>query len=574
MNMIQKPLGLGTRTLSAGHVDLYSSPGWCGTLERATLEGMLHQMTSPLTREFTWRVRFDHHALVKGLADLGLTARLQDTHVIHIHDSYERIVAGYSPTKRNHISKARRRGLVIQKVRCVEDLSACQLIYRSLAGQKGWRFVYPLELLFELAKLTDVSRFLIAQHEGRIVGGALFLKDGCSITYLMGVADRAYGELFPAPALIDEGIRWACEIGADFFNMGTAGSNKSLARFKASFGCSLEQDRIFEWRNPCFKTLKRIVHACRRGARLFRVLGTRTATPPSTTIDQGASKHSLAWSNRAALGELQAVLNARGSERENLLMHGSTLVAAESIFGLVGKVRGRKPILLDFGCGNGRMIRLFAKKPWTVLGTDISSEMLEAARRLGLPNNAKVFRTNGVSIPLESESVDVIWVCGVLKYSLFPAGSRCLHGCLDLTARHAPTSNEDTPLGSFYNPAYRYVLRELHRVLKTSGLIVQLEMWVDSPPGIFTQGFTEAGFLNVEKRVLRRYSGWLEKTIERLPRNLLPTRFVVPVGKASARFRMKFDNPYRVTGHFKDYYFVWRKRTDFRDSAEHKAASS
>jgi hypothetical protein len=185
-----------------------------------------------------------------------------------------------------------------------------------------------------------------------------------------------------------------------------------------------------------------------------------------------------------------------------------------------------------------------------------------------------VFRTNGVSIPLESESVDVIWVCGVLKYSLFPAGSRYLHGCLDLTARHAPTSNKDTPLGSFYNPAYRYVLRELHRVLKTSGLIVQLEMWVDSPPGIFTQGFTEAGFLNVEKRVLRRYSGWLEKTIERLPRNLLPTRFVVPVGKASARFRMKFDNPYRVTGHFKDYYFVWRKRTDFRDSAEHKAASS
>lgn len=77
-------------------------------------------------------------------------------------------------------------------------------------------------------------------------------------------------------------------------------------------------------------------------------------------------------------------------------------------------------MLLDIGCGTGTMMRVFVKRGWTMLGSDISFQM-RSAQVNALRNNVQVFQTDGVSIPLANQSVDVIWVSGVLKYNLFPA---------------------------------------------------------------------------------------------------------------------------------------------------------
>ena len=265
MYCIQTPAGFGTRSVSAGHPDLYSSPGWEGVLERETVEGILKQIRQWPTRRLIWRVRFDHQPLAQILQSCGLLSRRQVTQVIHLQQSYETTLRGYSASKQDEIRKAQRRGLVIREARSIEDLSAYQEIYRALAFQKGWHFIYPLELSSQLAARRALARFFVAEFEGRIVGGKLFVRDGCSVLSLMGAADRRYTRLCPAAALTDAGIRWAYDVSAAYFNMGTSGSNASVAQFKSSFGCCDETDWIFHWENTILARLKGIKRSVAKG---------------------------------------------------------------------------------------------------------------------------------------------------------------------------------------------------------------------------------------------------------------------------------------------------------------------
>lgn len=207
------------------------------------------------------------------------------------------------------------------------------------------------------------------------------------------------------------------------------------------------------------------------------------------------------------------------------------------------------------------MSRILGNQGWKVLGSEISFEMLQAAVRLGLPEHSLIFQTDGVSIPLADESVDLIWACTVLKYSLFPAGSRCLHNCPQVVkvAGDVSASVQTNPFTDDAGTAYSHVAREMYRILKPSGRVVQIEIWVNSKPEVFMGPFRQAGFAMVETGVLRRYTGYLERNLERLPRRVLPDKWALTVGKLAAELRYRFDDPNRLGGGFKDYCFIWRK---------------
>ena len=92
------------------------------------------------------------------------------------------------------------------------------------------------------------------------------------------------------------------------------------------------------------------------------------------------------------------------------------------------------------------MIQFFGGRGCTVVGIDITMEMLEAAKNYGLPQDAVLARFDGLSIPLKDNSVDIVWISGVLKYTLFPPGSPCLHGIAQMESsynkRFGPTCGE------------------------------------------------------------------------------------------------------------------------------------
>jgi SAM-dependent methyltransferase len=73
---------------------------------------------------------------------------------------------------------------------------------------------------------------------------------------------------------------------------------------------------------------------------------------------------------------------------------------------LLGAGSGR---LLDLGCGTGVAIPVLERLGWSVVGVDVSEEMLERARRRG----AEVLRFDGRTLPFEDASFDAavaIWI--------------------------------------------------------------------------------------------------------------------------------------------------------------------
>jgi hypothetical protein len=251
-------------------VDFCLSPGWRGQLERSTLEGILRGLMRLRTRRFAWHVRFDHAELAAGFQSLGLASEPSPTQVIYLEGDYERVFAGYNATTRNHVRKSLRRGTTVKVTVDPVDVIAYYRLYRQLASQKGWKKVYTLELSLELIKLSSaVQRFLIAECEGQIIGGGLFVRDGCSVYVLHTALDHNYSHFYPVCAVYDEAIRWACETGAAFFNFGGYGHNSSLRQFKSSWGTREELNRLFTWENPLWMRAAAFKGAVRKSFDVF-----------------------------------------------------------------------------------------------------------------------------------------------------------------------------------------------------------------------------------------------------------------------------------------------------------------
>jgi SAM-dependent methyltransferase len=165
---------------------------------------------------------------------------------------------------------------------------------------------------------------------------------------------------------------------------------------------------------------------------------------------------------------------------------------------LLGAGSGR---LLDLGCGTGVAIPLLERLGWSVVGVDVSEEMLKRARGRG----AEVERFDGETLPFEDESFDAevaIWIH--TDVDDFPATMR----------EAARVLRPDAPLvclgahPCFVGPHSRYVgavgVPELHpgyrateRYTEAPGISPEgLRARVGAthlPLGLFLQAFLDAG---------------------------------------------------------------------------------
>jgi SAM-dependent methyltransferase len=229
------------------------------------------------------------------------------------------------------------------------------------------------------------------------------------------------------------------------------------------------------------------------------------------------------WAARASLGGLNAVLDPGGSARKNLYLHGIHIFGAKRAL----KCFPHDSAIIDFGCGTGRFTAFFASRQRRVLGTEVTPEMLEQAKQECTVGSCEFALTDGISLPCASASVDGMWCCGVLRYSLFVS-----------------------------NPAYDRIAKEMYRVLRPGAYVVNCEIYVDVPPDIFLPGFEDAGFKTRNISVLQRYGGRLERL---LSHRLIPDRWITRSASLSAFARAHLDNPGRHKPGLRDYLFVWQK---------------
>jgi ubiquinone/menaquinone biosynthesis C-methylase UbiE len=183
--------------------------------------------------------------------------------------------------------------------------------------------------------------------------------------------------------------------------------------------------------------------------------------------------------------------------------------------------------VLDFGCGNGRFMKLFSES-YYVIGSEITYEMLQGAQKEILGNrNCGYVLTDGVSLPFAANSIDLIWCCAVLRYSLLVS-----------------------------DPVYTKIAQEMFRVLRPGGYVVNCEMYVEVAPETFILGFEAAGFRTTEVHVLHRYNCRMERLLSNVGRGTALTPYAASL---NAFIRVLLDNPKRDVAGLRDYLFTWRK---------------
>ncbi|PIR54285.1 hypothetical protein COU75_01625 [Candidatus Peregrinibacteria bacterium CG10_big_fil_rev_8_21_14_0_10_42_8] len=139
-------------------------------------------------------------------------------------------------------------------------------------------------------------------------------------------------------------------------------------------------------------------------------------------------------------------------------------------------------ILLEIGCGTGRLTEFIADHFAQVIGVDISSQMIEdGTKRLASKKNIIMYATDGVSYPLKDQSIDAAFSFIVFQHmptpeivrSNFEEISRVLKpgGVVKLQLRGIPTRKGTW----FYGPSFRKknVLQLIDglqfQILKTDG---------------------------------------------------------------------------------------------------------
>lgn len=115
------------------------------------------------------------------------------------------------------------------------------------------------------------------------------------------------------------------------------------------------------------------------------------------------------WKKRAVAYGRSSVINL-GHGLDNI--EKITIWQKEILFPLLkNQLNGSEKLVLDFGCGPGRFSSDLAEIIGTCIGVDPISELLELAP---IDEKVKYFCMINATIPLEDESVDVIWCSLVL----------------------------------------------------------------------------------------------------------------------------------------------------------------
>jgi ubiquinone/menaquinone biosynthesis C-methylase UbiE len=229
------------------------------------------------------------------------------------------------------------------------------------------------------------------------------------------------------------------------------------------------------------------------------------------------------WQERAEKYDDISAVYAPGDERVSnwfsLLTSCCLNIALKKI--------NKKSAVVDFGCGIGHHTHIIYKKAGLTMGFDITSGMVDRAKNIYRDLPIRFETIDGIHLPVQENSVDLIWVCGVLRYSLLVP-----------------------------NPKHKLIIDEFYRVLKPGGYINNYEMYVDLPSEVFSKDFVDRGFrLLSVSLVHKRGSGFDKMALGKYQYYFLRSWWAQLSIIWTSLFRPNKDLGKRI----RDYFFVYQK---------------
>lgn len=214
--------------------------------------------------------------------------------------------------------------------------------------------------------------------------------------------------------------------------------------------------------------------------------------------------------NRRALENARLYIATNNWESEEIFERSGESDARLFFEGEENKLLTEDAVLVNIGCGIGRMDRYLAPKVGRLIGTDVSGEMVAlASKRLNDLKNVEFVEGDGWTLkPLQDDLADIVISCNTFQHVLpqvaasyfkdvfrvlKPGGSFLFHVPEDPGNHPLDLPDDDTVGMRFYKEedlmrqltgiGYEWISCRRHRV-EASGLTIdQIRPWVRKPAG-------------------------------------------------------------------------------------------
>ncbi len=222
----------GRRWLALPYSDhcrpIFQSPG---ALERL-VEGLAALPSRTGTRRLEVREELPPHPSFRSYADHVL-------HVASLPPNPDALLGRIHSTHRRNIAVAEKRGVRIVRGETREHVREFYRLHVITRRDQGVP-VQPLRFFDRLGRdlLERGSGFILLAYGGReCLAGAVFLHWQKTLTYKFGASRPDRLSLRPNNLIFWTAMRWACENGFSWFDLGRTGlGNAGLRRFKSGWG--------------------------------------------------------------------------------------------------------------------------------------------------------------------------------------------------------------------------------------------------------------------------------------------------------------------------------------------------
>lgn len=140
---------------------------------------------------------------------------------------------------RKNIRRAQAERVRVFQATMREEIIEFQRVYieTMTRNQAHAKYFFPLSYFMQFfEQMSEHARFVLAEYEGRVVAGTLYLHDDANVYSYLGGADAAYQHIRPTNAIVYDTILWAKQnVKKRLVLGGGYRPDDGIYRFKASF---------------------------------------------------------------------------------------------------------------------------------------------------------------------------------------------------------------------------------------------------------------------------------------------------------------------------------------------------
>ncbi len=205
-------------------------------------------------------VRVSPYAPLHGFDQFAI--REEHTMAIDLSEGFEAVKKGFNRGNKSSINKAINHGVIVKRTNDLADWKAYFDVYQK--SLKRWgdtttsNYKWALfETIWE--QQLDTTQLWVAQLDGAIIGGGLYVMSQHHVIYWHGASDHDHYDIRPINLLMHDVIQYSCEQGYQWFDFNPSGQHEGVDRFKRSFGAEAHMSYVWSQTNKRKNKLAKLV---------------------------------------------------------------------------------------------------------------------------------------------------------------------------------------------------------------------------------------------------------------------------------------------------------------------------